>query len=143
MIDQLIKIVLIEGENERLRDLLLQNSQFSVISIHDIGELMGIPEPVNAVPEFLTVISVDDVDKRQTVIGALTLRNKGHQVFLSSARDGADLISLLTDVFHEFSKVDDKKSPFRTEILVTDVTARILGDISLIVKDFENRLPRH
>lgn len=143
MASENIQIVLVQGENHVLESLLMNNPQIYITATYDIDKIENIPNPRFAVPDFLVVINTDDVDKRKAVINALILRNNGHQVFLSSSRDVDDLLSLLSDVYLSLAKIDDKKSPFRTEIMVTDVTTRVLGDISLIVKDFENKLRKN
>lgn len=134
-----MQIILVQGENHTLETLLGDKQQVNLDAVYDITEIENIPNPTFAVPEFLIVINTDDVDKRKAVTNALTLRNNGHQVFLSSSRDVDDLLTLLSDVYFSLVKIEDKTAPFRTEIMVTDVTARVLGDISLIVKDFENK----
>lgn len=134
-----IQIILVHGENRTLETLLKDKQQVDLVAIYDIAEIENIPNPPFAVPKFLTVINTDDVDKRKAVINALILRNNGHQVFLSSFRDIDDLLTLLSDIYFSLVKIEDKTSPFRTEIMITEVTTRVLGDISLIVKDFENK----
>jgi len=135
-----IKIVLVQGDNKSLETLLLNSAQIYLSATYGIDEVENIPAPRFAVPDFFIVINIDDVDKRQAVISALILRNNGHQVFLSSSHDADDLLTLLSDVYSSLMKIEDKTSPYRTEIMVTEVTTRVLGDISLIVKDFENKL---
>jgi len=135
-----IQIVLAHGENKDLESLLLQESQVHIVATYDISETENIPNPQLAIPDFLVVMNIDDVDKRKAVIKALVLRNNGHQVFLTSSRDFDDLLRLLSDINYSLMKIADKTLPFRTEILITDIATRVLGDISLIVKDFENHL---
>lgn len=138
-----IKIILVQGSNESLETLLVNSRKVDISSTYNIDKIEDIPNPVYAVPEFLVVINTDDVDKRKAVINAMILRNNGHQVFLSSSRDIDDLLTLLTDIYFSLATIEDKISPFRTEIMVTEVTTRVLGDISLIVKDFEDKLRKN
>ena len=137
--EEKVQIVLVQGENRVLEKLLMENPLVHMTATYDIDEIENIPNPQFAVPDFLVVINTDDVDKRKAIINALILRNSGHQVFLSSSRDVNDLLTLLSDIYSSLTKIDDKTSPFRTEIFVTEVTNRVLGDISLIVKEFENK----
>lgn len=140
MTEKQIPIVFLHGANLELEEKLLKDKNIRIIATFDISAIDQVPTPATAVPDFLTVINIDGVDKRKVVIGAMTLRNAGHQVFLTSSHDYDDLLTLLADVYFPISEMEDKTSPFRTEILVTEVSTRVLGDISLIVKDFEDRL---
>ncbi len=134
-----IKIILAQGKNKDLEAFLFAHPQINLDKTYDIDDIERIPTPRFAVPDFLVVINIDEVEKVKTVTTALTLRNHGHQVFISCFRDANDLITLLTDVHNSFSNTEDKTSPFRTEILITDSATQVLGNISLIVKDFENK----
>lgn len=142
MIKEKIQIILVDGKNASLRTHLINSLNVHIINVYDIDDVANIQNPASTVPDFLVVINTDDIDKRKAVINAMILRNNGHQVILSSSRDINDLLTLVSDVFFSLMKIEDKTSPFRTEIMVTEVTTRVLGDISLIVKDFENNL-RH
>jgi hypothetical protein len=140
MTEKKIPIILLQGENLELNTKLLKEKNIRLVSIFDISDIDKVPTPTTAVPDFLTVINIDGVDKRKVVIGAMILRNAGHQVFLTSSIDYNDLLTLLADVYDPISVMEDKTSLFRTEILITEVAIRVLGDISLIVKEFENNL---
>jgi len=133
-----IPLIILQKElKSPLSDRLNALNKVQVLKVQRLEKYAQIRAPKNAVPDFLIVINSDELVAFDVVIPALLLRNLGHQVFISSNSDFEDLLQVLDDVYKYMVSQEDKTSPCRTEVLVTDLTNQRFGDISPIVRHFE------
>jgi len=86
--------------------------------------------------DLLVLIDTIDMEIRVAVITSLLLRNHGEQVFITCSEDFLDLCEVTRDI-HKFIAEEAPKGPIRTEIIITEHAQNILGDIKLIVEEFE------
>lgn len=138
MIDVVIPIILVQDTNDSI--LQTQLSSDTIINIVEVvtpKNIGSISSPIQSVPDVLLVINIDQLDNETAVITGLKLRNSGHQVIMCTKNDYDDLIEVMRDIFSYMSGLSDKVSPFRTELIITNHALKLLGDISSIVKNFE------
>ena len=84
-------------------------------------------------PDEFFIIDETDANKELSVFTGLFLRNIGGQVFITCHLDTKDLIEVIGDVYKAISEDPN----LRTEIIVTQTSQHHLGDITPIVKRFE------
>jgi len=140
MVNEVIPIILVQDTNNSILKIhLLSTAKINIVEVVKLENIESISPPAQSVPDILIVINFDQLDRETAVFAGLQLRNAGHQVIISTENDFDELVEVITDIFSYTSGLSDKASPFRTELLVTEYAMHLFGDISLIVKKFEEK----
>ena len=69
---------------------------------------------------------------------SLFIRNKGYQVLISRMDDVSDLIEIINELYEKIY-LENNGVSFRPEILITENTLKDFGDITPIIKKFEEK----
>jgi zinc D-Ala-D-Ala dipeptidase len=133
-----IDVILVQDSTESSLKLQLESGQaLSIMATYTTNQIKAIPQPAGPIPEVLIVINAESMNRDAAVMSGLILRNVGHQVFITTPQDYDDLEDLIADTFAFLDGLEDRISPIRTEVLVTEHAMELLGDISATVECFE------
>ena len=110
---------------------------FLIMATVDPGEVISRRGDIGAEVE-VALVDTRNVDRQEAVVAALFLRNAGLTAIIG------DLTKVPTDIvqdIHNFTvKVKSEGNPVRTEALVMEDAMDLYGDITDVVRYFEDNL---